>query len=54
MESLVSMIVNDESATDISNKIKEILYAKSAEKIEEIKPYVASSFFGDSEEQKEE
>lgn len=48
MENLVSMIVNNESPSDISDAIKQILYTKSAEKIEELKPQVAASFFGDT------
>lgn len=52
MEEIVNMIVADESAADISDKIKEILYTKAAENIEELKPYVAASVF-DTEEDSE-
>ena len=50
MEDVVSMIISDENASEISDKIKEILYTKAAENIEDVKPYIASSLFGDDEE----
>jgi hypothetical protein len=40
------MIVADESPSQISDKIKDILFAKSAEKIDSFRPTVASSMFG--------
>lgn len=46
----MDMIAADDAASNISDKIKEILFAKSAEKIDEIRPVVASSLFGDEEE----
>jgi hypothetical protein len=51
MEELIDMIVTDENASDISDKIKEILYAKSAENLESLKPYVATSIFDDGVEE---
>jgi hypothetical protein len=47
MEDLVNMIISDANASDISNKIKEVLYAKAAENLDTLKPHVASSMFGD-------
>lgn len=49
MDPIVSMIVNDENPSDITDKIKEVLYSKSAENIEALKPYIASSVFGDDD-----
>ena len=46
----MDMIVTDESPSQISDKIKELLFAKSAERIDAFKPAVASSMFGDYEE----
>jgi hypothetical protein len=46
---LMDMIVNDESPSQISDKMKEILFAKSAEKVETARPVVANSLFGDQE-----
>jgi len=47
----MDMIVTDESPSQISDKIKELLFNKSAEKVDAFKPIVASSLFGDSEEE---
>ena len=50
MEDLVDLIAtNDTSATDVSDKIKEILYTKSAERIEGLRPEVAASMFSEIE-----
>ena len=46
MEELVDLLVKDESPSQISDKIKDMLYAKSAEKVDNVKPTVASSLFG--------
>lgn len=54
MDDLISMIANDDSASDISNKIKEILYSKSAENLDSLKPYVAAGIFGEDNEDIEE
>jgi len=56
MEELLDMIVADESPSNISDKIKEILFTKSAEKIDALRPSVSSSIFGeiDSEGMEEE
>ena len=47
MDPIVNMIVQDANASDITDKIKEVLYSKAAENIEALKPYVAASLFGD-------
>jgi hypothetical protein len=49
MEELIDLIATDSSATDISDKIKEVLFAKAGERVENARPIVASSMFGDSE-----
>ena len=49
MEDLVNLIATNQSASDISDKIKEILYTKSAEKIDEVIPQVSSAMFGQEE-----
>jgi hypothetical protein len=54
MDDLVNMIVNDESASDISDKIKELLYTKSAENLDALKPHVAAGLFGEDNESYEE
>ena len=46
MEDVVDLIATDSSASDISDKLKEILYAKAAERIDIARPYVANAMFG--------
>ena len=43
MEELMDLIAADQSASEVSDKIKEILYAKTAEKIDEYRPHVNNS-----------
>lgn len=45
MDDLMNMIATDESPSNISDKIKEILFNKSAEKIDEIRPNIANHMF---------
>ena len=45
----MDMIGADESASQITDKIKDLLYAKSSEKIELARPEVANSLFGNQE-----
>tara|TARA_Y100000356_G_scaffold34717_1_gene26307 strand:+ start:430 stop:606 length:177 start_codon:yes stop_codon:yes gene_type:complete len=49
MDDLMDMIVADESPSDISDKIKEVLYTKAAEKVDNVRPNVASSMFNPTE-----
>jgi len=46
MDDLLDMIADGESSSEISDKIKDLLFAKSAEKIDSIRPVVAQSLFG--------
>ena len=46
MEDLVDLIATDARASDVSDKIKERLYAKAAEYVDAAKPNVAASLFG--------
>ena len=50
MEDLIDlMVTKDTSASDVSDKIKDVLFNKSAEKIDTFKPEVATSMFYTSE-----
>ena len=42
---LMDMIIADESPSNISDRIKDMLFTKSAEKIDSFKPEVANSTF---------
>lgn len=54
MEDLVNLIATNQSPSDISDKIKEILYTKSAEKISEVTPQVSASMFGQEDDEDDE
>jgi len=45
MDELMDLLVTDGSSSQISDRIKDILFAKSAENIETIRPNVAASIF---------
>ena len=47
----MDMIVADESPSQISDKIKDLLFARASEKIDQVRPEVANSMFGGSEEE---
>lgn len=47
MDELIDAISADESPADISNRIKDILFGKSAERIDAFRPVAAKSMFGD-------
>ena len=49
MEDIVDLIATDSSASDISDKIKDILYAKSAERLDALKPNIANTVFAEPE-----
>ena len=46
MDDLIDLIVNNESPTEIHSKIKDVLFAKSAENIETIRPAITADMFG--------
>lgn len=54
MDELLDMIIADESPAQISDKIKDILFTKSAEKIDSFRPEVASNLFGEDQIQSQE
>ena len=53
MDELLDMITKDESPSGISDAIKDVLYAKSADKISAHKNSVASSLFGTPEDEEQ-
>ena len=54
MEDLVDLIATDAASSDVSDKIKDILFTKSSERIDTFKPEVATSMFDASEVETEE
>ncbi len=49
MDELMDLLVTDGSSSQISDRIKDVLFAKSAENIETIRPNVAASIFDDDD-----
>jgi len=47
----MDMIATDESPSQISDKIKDLLFAKASERVDSFRPIVASNIFGQSEEE---
>ena len=54
MEEIIDLIATDSNASDVSDKIKDVLFAKSATKIDSLKQAVATSLFADTEATQEE
>ena len=48
MDELLDMIATDKSAADISDSIKDTLYAKAADKINSQRAYIAKQMFDPS------
>lgn len=47
MEDVVNLITLDASPSEISDSIKNALYSKAAQKIDELRPMAASTLFGE-------
>ena len=50
----MDMIVSDDSPSQISDRIKDILFGKAAERVDAVRPLVANSLFGENEVEDEE
>mgnify|MGYP003303051953 FL=1 len=49
MTNIIDLIASDSSSNEISDAIKDALYAKSSEKIDSLKPSISSSMFDEPE-----
>ena len=49
----MDLMVTGDSPSEVSDKIKEILYAKAAERVENLKPNASASLFNNEEEEEE-
>jgi len=49
MEELLDMMVADESPSQISDTIKDLLFAKTSARVDAFRPVVAGSTFGDED-----
>ena len=50
-QELMDMIIADESPATISDRIKDMLFAKSADRVDNFRPNVAADTFGSEEEE---
>ena len=46
MDELMDLIIADESPSEISDTIKNTLFAKAGERVDALKPYVANNMLG--------
>ena len=53
MEEIVNLIGSDASASEISDKIKDALYGRTAQRIDAVRPTVGASMFGDNQSSEE-
>jgi hypothetical protein len=49
MEELIDLIATDGAPSDVSTKIKELLYAKASERVDSARPEIAAMMFGDAD-----
>ena len=49
MEELIDLIATDSSASEVTDKIKDLLFAKAAERVDSARPHVASAMFGEED-----
>ena len=49
MTNILDLIASDESSNEISDAIKDALYAKSSEKIDSLKPSISTGIFDQPE-----
>jgi hypothetical protein len=49
MDDLIDMIAAGDSQSQVSDRIKDLLFSKSAERIDAVRPYAAASLFGEED-----
>tara|TARA_B100001113_G_scaffold46793_1_gene33460 strand:- start:461 stop:691 length:231 start_codon:yes stop_codon:yes gene_type:complete len=50
---LLDMIAGDAKSSEISDALKDMLYAKSADTVDKMTPHIAAGLFGDNPEEQE-
>lgn len=48
MEDIIDLIATDSSSSDISAKVKEVLFAKASERLDALRPSAAASMFDEN------
>ncbi len=54
MEEIIDLIATDSAASEVTDKLKDVLFAKSAERIEAQRPNISASMFDEPEHEVEE
>ena len=54
MEDIIDLIATDSAASEVTTKLKDVLFAKSAERIEAQRPNISASMFDEPEYEVEE
>ena len=54
MEDIIDLIATDSAASEVTDKLKDVLFAKSAERIEAQRPNISASMFDEPEVETEE
>ena len=49
MEDIIDLIATDSAASEVTDKFKDVLFAKSAERIEAQRPNISASMFDEPE-----
>ena len=49
MEEIIDLIATDGSPSEVSDRIKEVLFAKAADRVNAARPQVASLMFGEDQ-----
>ena len=49
MEEIIDLIATDSAASEVTDKLKDILFTKSAERIESQRPNISASMFDEPE-----
>ena len=49
MDDLIDMIAAGDSQSQVSDRIKDLLFSKSAERIDAVRPYAAANLFGEED-----
>ena len=53
MEDIIDLIATDQKASEVTDKIKDLLYTKAADRVDAMKPEVSAAMFNPSPEQPE-
>ena len=53
MEDIIDLIATDQKASDVTDRIKDMLYTKAANRVDELKPEISAAMFNPSPDQPE-